>query len=120
MPKQLLTGTLDEQCEFLYNLAVEKMKEGNFTGAVHALKEIVKYNPGFRDAKVLLDEAKQRKSEQNQLLWFAFGGAALFVFIGTMMELTNDLLFFGLIAIGALLGFFMGNLVRSLRRPVHS
>lgn len=120
MPKQLLTGTLDEQCEFLYDLALEKMKEGNFTGAIHALQEIVKYNPGFRDAKALLTDAKRRKSEQSQLLWFAFGGAALFVFIGTMIQLTNDLLFFGLIVVGALLGFFMGNLVRSLRRPIHS
>jgi hypothetical protein len=116
MPKQLLTGTLDEQCEFLYALAQEKMQQGNFTGAVHALKEIVKHNPNFRDAGAVLVEAKRRKSEQSQLLWFAFGGAALFVFLGTLLQLGNDFLFLGLIAVGALLGFLVGNLVRSLRR----
>ena len=116
MPKQLLTGTLDEQCEFLYTLALEKMEQGNFTGAVHALKEIVKYNPSFRDASVILAEAKRRKAEQSQLLWFAFGGVGVFVFIGTMLQLDNDFLFLGLIAVGALVGFFVGNLVRGLWR----
>ena len=38
--KQTLIGTLDEQCEFLYDLALEKMDQGNYTGAAHALKEI--------------------------------------------------------------------------------
>ncbi|HMN31708.1 MAG TPA: hypothetical protein PKE45_26400, partial [Caldilineaceae bacterium] len=55
MPKQLLTGTLEEQCEFLYTMAVEKMAQGNYTGAVHALKEVVKHAPDFRDAQALLD-----------------------------------------------------------------
>ena len=117
MPKQLLTGTLDEQCGFLYDLALEKMQQGNFTGAVHALKEVVKHNPGFRDANAVLAEAKRRKAEQNQLLWFVFGGAALFVFLGTMIQIGNDFLFLGLVTVGALLGFFVGNLVRSLKRP---
>jgi hypothetical protein len=117
MPKQLLTGTLDEQCEFLYDLALEKMQQGNYTGAVHALKEIVKHKPEFRDAGAVLAEAKRRKSEQNQLLWFAFGGAALFVFIGTVLQVGNDFLFLGLIAAGALVGFLVGNFVRRLRRP---
>lgn len=117
MPKQLLTGTLDEQCGFLYDLALEKMQQGNYTGAVHALKEIVKHQPGFRDAGALLEEAKRRKAEQSQLLWFAFGGAAIFVFFGTMIQVGNDLLFIGLILVGALLGFIVGNLVRTLRRP---
>jgi hypothetical protein len=116
MPKQLLTGTLDEQCEFLYELAQEKMQQGNYTGAEHALKEIVKHNPDYRDAKAFLADAKRHKAEQSQLLWFAFGGAAVFVFIGTLLQLGNDLFFIGLIAIGALLGFLLGNLVRSLRR----
>jgi hypothetical protein len=120
MPKQLLTGTLDEQCDFLYNLASEKMQQGNFTGAVHALKEIVKYNPGFRDADELLAEAKRKKAEQSQMIWFVFGGGALFIFIGTVIQVGNDFLFLGLIAVGALLGFFVGNLVQSLRRPKDS
>jgi hypothetical protein len=120
MPKQLLSGTLDEQCEFLYDLALEKMQQGNFTGAVHALKEVVKHNPGFRDADAMLAEAKQRKSEQNQLLWFGFGGAVLFVFIGTILRLGNDFLFLGLIVVGVLVGFLAGNLWRFLRRPTNA
>jgi hypothetical protein len=115
MPKQLLTGTLDEQCEFLYDLALQKMQQGNYTGAVHALKEIVKHKPEFRDAGAVLAEAKRRKSEQSQLLWFAFGGAAIFVFIGTVLQVGNDFLFLGLIAAGTLVGFLVGNLVRRLR-----
>ena len=117
MPKQLLTGSLEEQCQFLYNLALEKIQQGNYTGAVHALKEIVKYKPDFLDAADLLREAKRRKSEQSQLLWFAFAGAALFVLMGTILQVGNDFLFLGLIAVGGLLGFLTGNLVRSLRRP---
>ncbi len=120
MPKQKLTGTLDEQCQFLYDLALEKMAQGNFTGATHALKEIVKHNPNFRDARAQLAMAKRRKAEQSQLLWFAFGGAALFVFFGTLLQLGNDLYFLGLIALGAIFGFLMGNLVRSWRRPANS
>jgi hypothetical protein len=119
MPKQLLTGSLDEQCEFLYTLALEKMQQGNYTGAVHALKEIVKHKPDFRDAGAVLADAKRRKAEQSRLLWFAFGGAALFVLFGTMLQVGNDLLFLGLIAAGALVGFFVGNLVRSLLRPTN-
>jgi hypothetical protein len=120
MPKQLLTGTLDEQCEFLYNLALEKMEQGNYTGAVHALKEVVKHNPGFRDTAARLAEAKRRKSEQSQLLWFAFGGAMLFVLFGTMMQLGNDFLFLGLVAAGAVVGFLVGNFVRGLRHNSES
>jgi hypothetical protein len=116
MPKQLLTGTLDEQSEFLYNLALEKMEQGNFTGAVHALKEIVKHNPNFRDANSMLAEAKRRKSEQSQLLWSAFGGAGIFVLFGTMTGVSNDLIFLALVAVGAVVGFLVGNALQSVRR----
>jgi len=62
MPKQLLTGALEEQCDFLYALAQEKMSEGNYTGAYHALKEVVKHAPQREEAVALLAVAKQRKS----------------------------------------------------------
>ena len=84
--------------------------------AVHALKEVVKHNPGFRDADALLAEAKRRKSEQSQLLWFVFGGAALFVLIGTITHISNDFLFLAVVIAGALVGFLVGNLMRTLRR----
>lgn len=117
MPKQLLQGSLEEQCDFLYSLAQEKMAQGNFTGAVHALKEIVKHAPDYPNAAQLLAEAQQRKRAQTELLWFAFGGAAGFVAIGTSLQVSNDLFFIGLILIGAVLGYFVGNAVQSLRRP---
>ena len=120
MPKQLLTGSLDEQCEFLYNLALDKMQQGNFTGAVHALQEIVKHKPDFRDAKAVLAEAKARKAEQNRLLWFALTGAALFVLWGTVLQVPNDLVFLGMAVVGAVVGFLVGNLVQSLRRSTNS
>ena len=67
MPKQRLSGTLEEQCEFLYNLALEKMSQGNYTGAAHAFKEILKYKPDFRDTERLYQEVKEYKSEQTFL-----------------------------------------------------
>ncbi len=108
MPKRTLTGTLDEQCEFLYTMAVEKMQQGNFTGAIHALREIVKYTPEYRDAAELLQEAKRHKSTQNTLLLFAFLGAAIFVGIGTATRVSNDLIFLLLAIGGGTLGFVLG------------
>ena len=60
MPKQKLTGSLEQQCEFLYGMAITKMAQGNYTGAKHALEEIVKYKPDFRDAQQLLEQVKAR------------------------------------------------------------
>jgi hypothetical protein len=115
MPKQLLTGSLDEQCAFLYELAQQKMAQGNYTGAVHALKEIVKYAPDYRDAAELLAEAQRRKSAHTMLLLFAFGGAALFIGIGTVTQVGNDLVFIGLAVTGALLGYLVGTWVAARR-----
>ncbi|RIK43369.1 MAG: hypothetical protein DCC57_17815 [Chloroflexi bacterium] len=95
MAKTLLTGSLDEQCEFLYTLAQTKMQQGNYTGAIHALKEIAKYQPGYRDTAQLLAEAQRRKAEHTQA--------------------GNDLVFLVLALAGGLLGYFAGNLMRSLR-----
>lgn len=115
MPKQKLTGTLDEQCQFLYDTALAKMAEGNYTGAKHALQEIVKYNPGFRDAVQLLEEVKQRKSDQTFLLISAFVGAVLGVAIGSMSGAPNDLVLLIFLAAGALAGYGAGNLISSFR-----
>ncbi len=116
MPKTLLTGSLDEQCEFLYTLAQEKMQQGNYTGAIRALKEIAKYQPDYRDTRQLLAEAKRRKSDHTSLLLFGFGGATLFVGIGTLLQVSNDLILIALALIGLLVGYFAGNFIRSLRR----
>ena len=116
MPKQLLTGTLEEQCAFLYNLAQEKMAQGNYTGAVHALQEILKYAPDNRDAAELLHEAKRRKREQGILIWVSLTSATLFIAIGSLMEIGNDLWFLALAVVGAVIGFLLANLVILLRQ----
>jgi len=116
MPKQILTGALDEQCEFLYNLALEKIGQGNYTGAVHVLKEIVKYKPDYRDAAQLLAETKARKSEQTFLLLMAAVGGVVAVAIGGAVGVPNDLIFLFVLLIGALVGYGVGNLIQSFRR----
>jgi hypothetical protein len=120
MPKQLLAGSLDEQCEFLYNLAQEKMAQGNFTGAIYALKEIAKHKPGFRDTDRLLAEAKRRKATQTMLLLFVLGGAALGVAVASRLQLGNDLYALGIAVVGALVGYGVGNIVTSLRAASES
>ena len=121
MAKQTLSGSLEEQCEFLYNLAVEKMDDGNYTGAVHALKEIVKYAPDYRDSAELLVEAKRRKTAQTSLIVYALVGSALFIGIGTLMQVQNDFVFLLLALTGGLAGYAGGNVLNSMRRqPVVS
>ena len=116
MPKQKLTGSLDEQCQFLYDAALEKMAVGNYTGAKHALQEIVKYKPDFRDAAQLLEEVKQRNSSQTLLLISAFIGAALGVTVGSFTGAPNDLVLLLYLAVGGLVGYGAGNLIDSYRR----
>lgn len=120
MPKQLLTGTLEEQCDFLFEMAQEKMREGNFTGAYHALKEVVKYAPERKEAVALLALAKERKSEQRRLLLVSLVGAILFIGIGSFARLSNDLWLLALGFVGLLVGYGVGNLLNSLRRPTEA
>lgn len=119
MPKQKLTGTLEEQCEFLYQLAQEKMSQGNYTGAVHALAEIVTHAPAFRDAAALLQAAKRKKSEQRRLLFAAMGGAALFIAVGTVLQLPNDWLFLLFAVVGAFVGFGIANFIEIRKDRIH-
>lgn len=111
MPKTLLTGTLEEQCAFLYNMAQEKAAVGNYAGASHALKEILKYAPEYPGAAELLAEVKTGKQEQNMMLVFVFGFAIAAIFVGTITQVPNDWWFIGLIVIGAVLGFLAGNAI---------
>ena len=116
MPKELLSGTLDEQCEFLYQLAVEKMSQGNYTGATHALAEVVKYSPDYRDAAELLQEARRRKAEQRALLLWISLGLAVGIGLGSILDLPNDLALLIFAVGGAIAGYGVGNLVASYRR----
>jgi hypothetical protein len=108
MPKQVLSGTVDEQCLFLYDLAKTKMAEGNYTGAVHALREVVKHRPKFRDAAALLTEAKQKKNEHRNLALMGFAGAVVFIGLGRLFEAPSDWVFLALAVIGAVVGFLLG------------
>lgn len=116
MPKQTLTGTLEEQCEFLYQLAQEKMSQGNYTGAVHALSEVVKHAPAFRDAAALLAAAKEKKAEQRRLLFAGMGGSFLFIVLGTFLQLANDWAFLAFAVVGALIGFGVANFFEIRKR----
>jgi hypothetical protein len=111
MTKQLLAGTLDEQCEFLYKLANEKMEQGNYTGAIHALDEIVAHAPDYGNAAELLALAKKRKSEHRMLLLWALLGLSIFVVLGSMLGLPNDLYLLVFAVVGALVGYGLGNMV---------
>lgn len=115
MPKQRLTGTLEQQCEFLYGMAITKISQGNYTGAKHALEEIVKYNPDFRDSKELLEQVKDKKSEQTYLVWAAIIGAAVFIALGSFFGPRNDFVLLTMALVGALVGYGAGNLIRSYR-----
>lgn len=115
MPKQKLSGTLEQQCEFLYGLAITKMAQGNYAGAKHALEEIVKHKPDFRDAQQLLAEVSRKKSDQTFLVVMAIVGGAVGVAVGSLGQLGNDLVLLLLAAIGALLGYGAGNFIRSFR-----
>lgn len=110
--KRQLTGTLDEQCSFLYQLAQEKMGDGNYTGAVYALKEIVRHKPDYRDAAQLLEKARRHKKAQSFRLIISLAGAALFVGIGSTAGVPNDLWLFVLAFAGLLVGYVFANLIR--------
>ena len=116
MPKQTLSGTLDQQCETLFTLAQEKMAQGNFTGAYHALKEIVKHNATYPGAQDLLVEAKKRRAEQRFLLLCGLTGAALGVGGASVANFSNDLWMLAAAGVGLVVGYGVGNLVNSFRR----
>jgi hypothetical protein len=111
--KKHLTGTLEEQCSFLYQLAQEKIASGNYTGAVYALKEIVKHQPDYGDAAQLLAAARQQKKKQTNRIMISLVGAALAVGIGSASGLHNDLWLLILAFAGLLLGYGAANLIQS-------
>ena len=91
MARQELQGTLEEQCEFLYGLAVEKMQAGNFSGAAYALKELHRHDPEYRDVARLLAEVKIRKTRQRNLILAGLAGGALAASIANLLGVAADL-----------------------------
>ena len=111
MARKQLTGTLEEQCRFLYQLAQEKMASGNYTGAAYALKEIVKYRPDYEDASRLLAIVRRRKKEQTIRIVISLVGAIIAIGIGSAIGVHNDLWFFALAFVGLLLGYGAASLI---------
>ncbi len=105
MVKKLLAGTVEEQCEFLYELGIEKMKSGNFTGAVYVLKEVAKHDSAYREVSVLLATARERKNEQTRLVVVGLAVGALFMVIGRLVGISHDLVLILLGALGLVCGY---------------
>lgn len=116
LAKKLLSGTLEEQCSFLYELAQEKIASGNYTGAVYALKEIVRHKPDFRDAADLLASARKHKRAQTFRLLFSLGGAVVLIGIGSTSGLHGDVWLLALGFSGLLAGYGAANLIQSFAR----
>ena len=115
--KKLLTGSVEEQCHFLYQMAQEKMASGNYTGAAYALKEIVKHRPDYGDAAKLLASARTQKKAQTFRLLISLVGAILFIGIGSVSGLRNDLWLLALALVGLLVGYGVSNLLKGFARP---
>ncbi len=68
MPKQQLSGTLEEQKAAVYEIVQQRMAEGKYSGAVHYAKEIIKADPNYRDIQQILQQAQQAKRQQTLTL----------------------------------------------------
>ena len=112
MARQELQGTLEEQCEFLYGLAVEKMQAGNFSGAVYALKELHRHDPGYRDVARLLATVKIRKARQRNLILAGVAGGALAVSIANLLGVTADLWLIAAAAAGLVCTYALAMVLR--------
>ena len=115
MARQELQGTLEEQCEFLYGLAVEKMQAGNFSGAGYALKELHRHDPGYRDVAQLLVMVKIRKARQRNLILAGVAGGALAASIANLLGVASDLGLIAAAAAGLICAYVLATVFR--RRP---
>jgi hypothetical protein len=116
MPKKMLTGSLEEQCTFLYQIAQEKMAVGNYTGAHHALQEIAKYAPDYRDVPELMALVRQRKAEQRFIIVVALLGSVAFVGLTLHLQLSGDLWKLLAAVVGLLIGYGLANFILSFRQ----
>ncbi len=107
MTKKMLEGTLDEQCAFLYDLALSKMKTGNYTGALYALKEVARHRPNYRDVSSLLVHLQKRKRDQRRLILVGLCSGILLATLTLAAGVTNDLLVVGAGVLG-LVGGYVG------------
>lgn len=105
--KIALQGTVEEQAQQLYDLAVEAMEEGRYTAAHRYFQEIERASPGFRDVPERLGEVRRAKREQRYLLWGSLLGGALLIIVARMLGASNELIFLGAGVLGLLAGFLI-------------
>lgn len=120
MPKQQLTGALDEQLATVYDMVEERMSQGKYSGAVHYAKEIVKVDPHYRDIQDILGRAQRAKREQSLTLTASLAGAVIVIAITRWLGLTEDWqsLFFAFI--GLVFGFVIATWLFIRRREAES
>lgn len=107
MAKKMLEGTLDEQCAFLYDLARDKMAQGNYAGALYALREVAKHRPDYRDVPALLVQLQGQKREQRRMILVGLVSGVLFATLARTAGVTHDLLIIGIGILG-LVGGYLG------------
>ncbi len=87
------------------------MASGNYTGAVYALKEIIKHHPEYENAAQLLTSARKQKRSQTFRLLISLIGAIFFIGIGSMTGLHTDVWLLALGFVGLLVGYGVAGLV---------
>ncbi len=90
MPRQELTGTLDEQLATVYDMVQERMAQGKYSGAVHYAKEIIKVDPNYQDIQELLHQAEQAKRKQRWTLLISLSGATIAIAIARGLGFAQD------------------------------
>ncbi|RME84219.1 MAG: hypothetical protein D6775_06035 [Caldilineae bacterium] len=109
MPRQQLSGTLEEQLATVYELVRERMATGRYSGAVHYAKEIIKVDPNYRDIQEILKQAEKAKREQRFLLVISLIGAIVAVAITRGLGWTQDWQSLMFALAGLVIGFLIGN-----------
>jgi len=107
MPRKQLSGPLEEQLATVYQLVLERMREGKYGGAVHYAREIIKVNPNYRDIQQLLRRAQAAQRRQSLTLAGSLVAAIAAVGLSRSLGWREDWqsLLFGFI--GLLFGFLL-------------
>lgn len=121
MARKMLQGSLESQCAFLYDLALDKMKTGNFAGALYALQEVARHNPEYRDVAALVEELRHRKAEQRRLILIGLASGVLFAGVALALGVTHDLIVILAGAVGLACGYIGYTALQSRRSaPPHA
>ncbi len=109
MPKKQLSGPLEEQLATVYQIVLERMREGKYGGAVHYAREIIKVNPNYRDIQQLLRRAQAARRRQSLTLAGSLVVALVAIGVSRGLGWREDWqsLLFGFI--GLLVGFLLIN-----------